>query len=158
MELPPHQIWYFRIDKEDRVVTNETLFKVAVKVSESGREFEKGDYCKVMGQAETKLEIAPPEPPKPVSRVYVPDPIIQMPSRPTRRHKRDDCDDDLVCVNRDMHSPTCEKIKQLAEDIMNTAYNLMMEGSMTETKYNDLLESLEQTKCDLEGTLAILNG
>ena len=49
-----------------------------------------------------------------------------------------------------------QKITQIIKDINITADNLCMEGSMNSPDYEQLIESLEQTKCDLEGTLQII--
>ena len=60
------------------------------------------------------------------------------------------------CGNKTDHDVFCKKIIQLTESINTLADNLSMEGSISVTEYSQLLESLEQTQCDLEGTLQIL--
>jgi hypothetical protein len=57
---------------------------------------------------------------------------------------------------RNDHEDLCKKITQIIKDINITADNLCMEGSMNSPDYEQLIESLEQTKCDLEGTLQII--
>ena len=60
------------------------------------------------------------------------------------------------CGNKTDHDVFCKKIIQLTESINTLADNLSMEGSISVAEYSQLLESLEQTQCDLEGTLQIL--
>lgn len=54
------------------------------------------------------------------------------------------------------HEEVCAKIMQIAENILTTASNSCMESSMSEDKYQEMMLALEQTRCDLEGTLRIL--
>ncbi len=56
------------------------------------------------------------------------------------------------------HCSLCEKIAEIAAEIDTCASNGVMENSVSEMDYQMLVESLDQTKNELEGTLRILRG
>ncbi len=180
VELPPYQVWYMRIDKEDQVVTEENLFKLGVSVSTVGKEWEKGEYVEVK-EKELQLKVIPNEPKVVVPTVVAqPKQIIpvsnliqnynrpqpqhnypQLPAPQQRQHYNypDDYEDGFqeLPVPRNDHTTLCNDIRTLVEKISTEATNLSMEGSMAAHDYQSLLESLEQTRIDLEGTYRIMS-
>jgi hypothetical protein len=52
-------------------------------------------------------------------------------------------------------SKFCTEIKRLASDIETTVQNKHMEGSMTASEFQNILEGLETSKLDMEGLLTI---
>lgn len=164
IEIPPFQVWHLRIDKEDTTVTEENLFKVAVNVSNSGREWDKGDYCEVKVKEPTcpvvtrMDKIEKPEPPKVIALTG-----INAYPQPKKAHKKevleyDDTDwnsmDDMPSAS---HSPLCEQIEHLARQIDTVSSNMSMEGSISPGDYRTIIDSLEQIKADLEGTYRMLD-
>ena len=61
-------------------------------------------------------------------------------------------------VNGTDHVDLCSQITDLARSVETKASNLVMEGTISASEYQELLDSLDQTKFDLEGTLRLLGG
>lgn len=166
-ELPPQQVWYLMIDKEDPIVTDENLFKFGVSISDNGKDWEKGNYCSIKTAcldipviSPLDEEVIPPEP-----EIIKPTKLLQLfENKSSYDYEATDCDDENetnegfqeIMPPRNDHAAYCESIKQLAERIYTDATNMVMEGSLSVSDYQSLLESLEQTRYDLEGTLRIL--
>jgi glucosamine 6-phosphate synthetase-like amidotransferase/phosphosugar isomerase protein len=188
MELPPFQVWHMSIDKEDTVITDESLFKMGVNVTATNREFQKGEYCEVKdGSAEFPV-MSPINDNRqsrlhgqgsiqiqhndsggnrnfPVSNVlgYKPENKVchRSDTTPTKnsRMKSDSWEDNIWDDRhnpRNDHETICTEIASIANRIETETSNLAMEGSISPSDYESLLESLSQTKLDLEGTLRIL--
>ena len=51
----------------------------------------------------------------------------------------------------------CEDIKRVLDSISTDTLNQSLEGSLTENEYQELLDSLESTKIDLQATQQILD-
>ena len=51
----------------------------------------------------------------------------------------------------------CEDIKHICNEIATDTLNQSLEGSLTETEYQELVDSLESTKIDLKATQQILD-
>lgn len=181
IELPPNQIWYMRIDKEDPIVTDENLIKLKVDAVNNGKVWDKGEYCHVKTEPrDTSVDIVcgNDEEPKPIVPIirhaapaYVP-PAYTAPTSNTIHNKggkkRQDEKDRWYWNNapeekiawddpKVNHAQICEEIIRLAQQIDTVATNLSIEGSMSASDYQLLLESLEQHKSDLEATLRIVN-
>jgi predicted glutamine amidotransferase len=162
IELPPYQVWYMQIDKEDHTVTEENLFKLDVNVSTHGKDWQKGNYCEVKkNDIEVKVltQMKEDELVEPVQAQIVPlGGIISKKQwgNSTRPQLREGFHFEEPFQSRNDHESLCEEISRLANTIYASATNMAMEGSMNPNDYQSLLESLEQTKHDLEGTLRIL--
>lgn len=176
MELPPFQIWHMSIDKEDTVITDENLFKMGVNVTATNKEFQKGEYCEVKdGNAEFPVVTVINDIPRrhhaafqrqpqasvqcrsfPTSNVlgYRPDTTAKKSGRMESEEWEDGVWDDHN--PRNDHESICNEITRLTNQIETEASNLAIEGSLSPSDYESLLESLAQTKLDLEGTLRIL--
>jgi glucosamine 6-phosphate synthetase-like amidotransferase/phosphosugar isomerase protein len=160
IELPPFQVWYLQIDKENPVVTDKNIFKFSISTSQSDKKWEKGDYCK-MKQGKIKLSVV----------TLLDDEEFTQKNKPkimsvsnVANNQNDHCWDDpneydgeeFCMFYRNDHEELCNKIKALAEKIDTVASNICMEGSIHTHEYQELLESLEQHRCDLEKILQIL--
>ena len=89
----------------------------------------------------------------------------------------DDDDDDVINRDAEIDEPTyrepsfnefnqdsfdvaaldriCNDIERLGRDIRTTVENKLMEGSMTQNDFQDIIDQLESNKLELEGTLTI---
>jgi hypothetical protein len=56
------------------------------------------------------------------------------------------------------HEEICKQIVDLVNSIETATNNCAIEGSCSETNYQEVLESLEQTRVDLDGTLRLVEG
>lgn len=174
-ELPPNQVWFFGIDKEDNIVTEENLYKFKLEIKHSGREFEKGEL-KRLKQPQSKIGL--------ITKLNDLDEIMDSHSIKRKREPVpvvndepwpiDEDDDFQFEFNEENYSETsewydplvqsadhqrlCQKIARTADLIHNEANTLCMERSISTIDYEQLIESLEQTSRDLEGTLQILRG
>lgn len=147
LDVPPHQVWCMTINKQDVVVVNENLFKFKVSVSRSGKDWQKGDYVNVKaGQPNLKI-------------------ISGMNQISEKSHKSiTQCL--LAKIKPEyefeepfqdhVHGPLCNEITQLSSDIFNTVGNMLLEESISTHDYEELVNSLKQTKVDLQNTLQIL--
>lgn len=158
IDVPVSQIWFFKIGREQPIVTSKDFFQFNVSVSDFSNDWEAGPWCPTKPAKEC-LTV--------VSRLNDDEEVIgkaKHKSLPMGRAvgKRVKCDDYDDCDRfeepfmRNDHDSVCEEIKKLAEQVSTEATNYVLEGSMNETSYQDLMESLEQTKQDLKGTLALL--
>lgn len=163
IEIPPNQVWYFTIDENNRTVIEENVHKFKLEMKPTQVEFQKGEF-KPLKPPIVELEILTD--------------LDEEENITTKKNKMSCCasishDESLWNRNdydRDMppswnsgvkktdHEDLCKKIHQITEDISTTVNNMCIEGSVDAFDYTQIIESLEQTKCDLEGTLQILKG
>jgi glucosamine 6-phosphate synthetase-like amidotransferase/phosphosugar isomerase protein len=161
IEVPSHQVWYFSIDQRDvidfykfkldtKIIDTESLdidFK-AIKPSK----FELEIISDLKENDEIKLNN--------IEKATSCGPVASINHDEKLWSKENDDFVDFPqwseSSNRDDHEKLCKKISQLAMDINTATENMSMEGSLNDFDYSELIESLEQTKCDLEGTLQIL--
>jgi hypothetical protein len=127
----------------------------------------KGEWCRVI-DGDPTFEIAVPKP-EPVAQPRPPltDPWKAPPvGKPAcnvirnlqhaERRLEEEADEWELNPPRNTHDGLCEKIKDMAEQISTSATNLSIERSISRDGYNILIESLEQTLQDLEGTYRML--
>lgn len=164
IELPTSEVWFFKIDKDHPIITEDNFYRMNVDVTNVARNWEQGDWVKIQGpkvqlplisRLDENEEVITNKKPK-----VIPASNLIKPHSKIFRCDPDQCSEPSEWeepVSRNDHDALCDKIRDLAEQINTTATNIVMEGSMSAYDYQQLLESLEQHKCDLEGTLRILN-
>lgn len=159
IEIPSNQVWYFVIDENNRVVIEDNLYKFKLETKSTGVEFHKGEY-KSITPGKIKLDV--------ITDLNDQDEIIN--EKTTIAHppichdeelwSRDDYERDVPNwdenVRKTDHEKICKEIIALTENINISANNMCLENSLDTFDYEQLIESLEQTKCDLEGTMQIL--
>lgn len=157
IELPCHQIWYFEIDKQNPTVTPNNFFKFNVNIKNREKKHVKKEFKSIKEKKQSHSLI---------TELNEKDELIKKVKTNSQKSNsiiyeyEDEYDRDVPnynqCGNKTDHDVFCKKIIQLTESINTLADNLSMEGSISVAEYSQLLESLEQTQCDLEGTLQIL--
>lgn len=160
IELPDKQIWCFSLD-ESKDILNENIFKFLVKNDNCKLEFSNFEKIKKIKPAKLKINL--------ITNLDKFDNILPKKSSDVNHQNinhqedlwyRDEEEKDMDIpkwgsFNND-HEKTCKKIIEITNKILTECDNLSMEGSICPFDYSQLLESLEQTKFDLEGTLQIL--
>lgn len=162
IELPYFQAWYLSIDQNNPIVNENNFFRFKLETRNTNKEFQEGDFkrikpAQVSLNVVTKLNDNDELPKKKENNIFKSQPYKDD----SWRNYEEDRDipyweDDMV--NSNEHERLCKEIVQIAENINISTENLCMESSMTPNDYSILLESLEQIKSDLEGTLQIING
>jgi predicted glutamine amidotransferase len=162
IELPHNQAWYLGLDKDHNCVIHENVFRFKLDTKNTGVEFEQGAY-KPIKPAQADLKII---------TVLNDDDEINLPKKHKNTsldmHRSDEElwtepaeDIDVPDWNNNFagnleHEQICKDILRIVQDVNVTAENLCAEGSLNANDYSMLLESLNQAKTDLEGTLRIL--
>lgn len=170
IELPTNQVWYFELTD-----AGIEFMKFNVDVKLIYKDWNSGDFQKIiekkadvpvvatyLDDADDVVDATPRRKKKPA---YIPSVCVRKEMKVDEDLFKQKDDDDRDCYEypkQDVRDRVYEvehegqTIKGLIESIMTQANNMAMEGSMTADTYADLLQSLEQTRCDLEGTLRIM--
>jgi len=138
IEIPPEEVWYFQVSPPDYHVKEVRRFQV-VKDGEQQQWVDNG----------------------------APYPIQQKPVAGLKVHTKLNENEEFVNGQKKQKEITtlvsspeiyqrCQEISNLCGNISTKAYNLIRESSLSEQEYQDLLENLNQTKCELDGTLRLL--
>ena len=164
IEIPSNQVWYFSIDEKNRIVNEENVYKFRIDTKPTEIEFNKNDYKKLK-PAKIQLELMTDLDHE--EKVLNNEKNIKNFSYNPIKHNDElwnyeDQNRDVPNweepINKNDHEDLCKQIIKLSQDISVSANNMCLEGSMNTFDYTQLIESLEQTKCDLEGTMQILKG
>jgi predicted glutamine amidotransferase len=171
IELPPYQVWYLEIDNNHPTVSQDRFFKMQVQATETNTEFQPIPYREIKPGNPAFPVIPNVEQESPKSKILPISNVICKPhcedeERLVRKSKKvlsygskfDDpvYDDENNYYPKNNHEAICDSIKELTERISVDTTNLSLEGSVTPSDYELMIESLEQIKCDLEGTLRLL--
>ena len=159
IEIPPQEIWCLNINFENNFVKEKNIHRFKVDIKPIGIEFFKGEF-KSIKKSQVELD------------------VITNLDEEGKIFNNKECDDkkDVSEIKHDEelwneqnvtdwndfnqhnnHEYLCKKIIQILSDISTTVDNLCMEGSMNPSDYEQLIESLEQTECDLKDTLNIIS-
>jgi hypothetical protein len=149
IEIPTKQVWFFKIDKNNTTVNSQEIFRFDMEVSDAGKKWEAEEIKTIIGP---KHELSV------VSHLDKKTEEVKEPEyRPIDRSFSDCFNDGWDNMHLDVqHEDFCQKIVDLAKDIEVAMNNSVMEGSMNSPFYEELLQYLEQTKEDLEGTLRLI--
>lgn len=161
IELPHHQAWYLGLDKGLSTVVEQNIFRFKLDARNTGCEFNEGDY-KSIKPAQVNIKIVTK-----LNEKEELDLIVNKKKSSLNNLDEEDLwqdyekDRDLPdwCssfAEKEEHEGLCKQISRIADDISVTVNNLCSEGSMNSNDYAVLLESLNQAKTDLEGTLRIV--
>jgi hypothetical protein len=183
IELPTDQVWVFRIDESrPMLVDPNQIERFEIETKSTGKTWQAGSVCEVPSPKVSLDVVTPltsniPSSPK----LVVPAPyseVVPVANMPDDYAIDDDMpiddDDTLLDMSDDdlgdrgmsvfnpdaeiRHEELCNQIIDLAESIKSLLTKSTTEGIITEPDYESTLESLEQTRVDLEGTLRLVEG
>lgn len=143
VELPEKEVWFFYINKEEPIVCDENFEKFTIELRNTYKEWSADDYKKIQ--------------PKKVNIPVITDlkedrkSLNPVSNKIIRIEKEED---DLVSV--DLMEEVISKIDHLLIQISTRVTNAAIESSLTENMYQEVLDSLEQTKTELEGTFQLV--
>jgi|688.fasta_scaffold29088_7 glucosamine 6-phosphate synthetase-like amidotransferase/phosphosugar isomerase protein len=160
IELPSRQAWYFSLNHSSGHIQDSDIYRFQLKVYDSGKEFEIGSY-KEIKPAKADFEI--------VSNLDEDDEIKTF-KKPKGNTTLDEYENDFDLWKKDDnfevsdldkfssidYEDSCFDIGRITKDIEVTMGNLISEGSMDVERYDSVLQSLNQIKDDLKGTLRLV--
>jgi predicted glutamine amidotransferase len=176
IEIPTEQVWCFKVTEEIPSITrNSEYYKFEMDVSKQGDQWKAGELRLVKGPEEELSVISQLDDEEKITRKNDHKKNKQLPVYNQQQHPNydwepdepnpNDPDDyaDAFCQNLfnaggTEHETTCKQIVDLVNSVEIAANNSVMEGSMSPHEYLELVESLNQTRVDLEGTLALVGG
>ncbi len=168
IELPEKQIWFFRISEEDNIVTSDNFLKFNINVKPTYRSWVEGEYQKIRERIILDIPIT--------TNLNEKEEVLQTTTRNVNyamKFINEESVDDEVPFEMDTLDGLdnyydlpdgvrnlekfCNNIKDIVEDILINATNAAMEESITPSSFQEILNLMEQTKNDLDGTLQIVN-
>lgn len=162
IEVPPQQVWYFRITPECPTVTPENVLRFKISVEDSNEAFDsKFHLVKTDKLQEIDVITDLDRPPKQKTS-FVHHGSSLKTKAITEPSEKQLSEYDLVELmepnseKSSAHSTLCKEIIHIIKSIDVGATNICMESSMAENDYSMLMESLLQIKGDLQGTLNLL--
>jgi len=179
IEIPTSEIWVLKVDKKHpMMLSSDQITRLKVDVKETGKKWEAGNLrtvkkpqcsLSVISELDDKEEIE--------SELVVDDSTGFADVQPTWTQQqqswneaaRSDLEDtDEFELPSDLspfeptggvrHDEICDQIDDLVSSIKVNLSNACMETSITPNDYESVVESLEQTRVDLEGTLRLSSG
>ena len=159
IELPTSEAWFFRITKDQPIITEKNFFRLNIDVGNTVKEWEHGSFCKLKKSQVELSVVSKLDDDEEIVTHKKPKVVYDAPHKRSFRNDRDELmepsewDDPFVS---DDHDAVCENIKNIVDRINTNAHNLMIEGSMQPHDYDELLQSLKQTQHELEGTLRLM--
>lgn len=164
-EVPVREAWFFVID-EKRPHFNDLsqMFPLKIKIKETSRPWKK----------DTEYHVKPPQVDlEVITELYEDESHIPLvispnhkPATSSERWKQDwedgqkDRYDEPFAYEFEgggtEHEKICSDIVRAIEDVSTSATNACMEGSMSPSEYQELLQQLEQLQFDVEGLLRIV--
>ncbi len=168
IEVPPNQIWYMKIDKEDNVVIPDNLFKFQLETRHSGQQFVQGEFKSIKNsEVELKLitKLNEQHQIKAEDKMANSNFLNDQSDDPRnleeelwneRRNDIEEVPDWNSIVKSTQHIDMCERIVRQANAISTMTDNLIIEGSMPQQDYDQLLTFLDTTISDLQATISLL--
>lgn len=183
IEIPPEEVWFFKIDSEHPSVSrNSEWYRFPMNVAKQGSDWAAGELQVIKAPEEELSVISQLDETEEIkNKVHQ-----SQQCRPLHVQNRnrdpwgegqwdrgtanidigsDDYDDEPAPFGQDLfnagsteHETICKQIIDLTNSVETSATNSVMEGSMGPHEYLELVESLNQTRVDLEGTLALVGG
>lgn len=136
IEIPPEEVWYFQINSQEIHVKEVRRFEVE-KEAEQHQWVDNGTPYPIQQQLVARLKLH------------------------TKLNENEELNGQRKQKEPQLSSPEiyqrCQEISNLCGNISTKAYNLIRESSLSEQEYQELLENLNQTKCELNGTLHLLD-
>lgn len=179
IEIPPEEVWFFKIDSEHRSVSrNSEWYRFPMNVSKQGDNWNAGELqvikapeeeLSVISQLDDHEKIQQSQRTQQCRPLHVQNRSPWGEDGMHRNYQQDDPPDlpdfddepapfcqDLFNAGSTEHETVCKQIIDLTNSVETSATNSVMEGSMSPHEYLELVESLNQTRVDLEGTLALV--
>lgn len=156
IEIPSEQVWVFKIDEKEPHVSNESEFyRFGIDIDKNHSSEWKINEVKSVKSPEINLNI--------VSNLDDDENIITKNNSNCASAKKYKSYDKKCTIDQNLfqnggteHEEICKQIKDLVFNIEMSASNSVMEGSMSPNEYLEIVESLEQTRVDLEGTFQLI--
>ena len=139
IEIPPEEVWYFQINPQNRHVKDVRRFQVE-KDNEQQPWFDNGVPYPIQQKVFDGLKLC-----------------TKLNDDDERKENEKKKQKDLPQLSSPDIYRQCQEISNLAGNISTKAYNLIRESSLSGQEHQDLLENLSQTKCELDGTLRLLD-
>jgi len=154
IEIPPNEVWALHVDDDNPQVSSQGQFyRFKMDVQKTGKDWE--DEFFVVQSPKTQVSV--------VTELDFEDELTYKNS-PTPRlpdHWKPRCEEIIEYDARytqggTEHESICDAIVDLVRNIKTISTNACLEGTMPPQFYNDILESLENTRVDLQGTLRLV--
>jgi glucosamine 6-phosphate synthetase-like amidotransferase/phosphosugar isomerase protein len=165
VEIPPDEVWVLHVDDENPYVSSQGQFyRFEMDVQKTGKDWAEEFF--VVQSPKTQISV--------VTELDVDENPSDVPeklekpkqSQVKTQHWKDRNKPKVVDEYTDPydlrysqggteHEEICDAIISLVQNIKTTATNSCLEGTIPPQLYQDILESLESTKVDLQGTLRL---
>lgn len=167
IEIPSSEVWALHIDGENCQISKQGQFyRFKMNVKQTGKDW--GEEYHVVQAPKTELKVVTELEPDEDIKNKQPTALIPL-KKPDQHWKKDDDDDELDNFDYDYsdrdlrnssggteHEAICDDIIKITEDILVVTANACMEGTISTHEYQQILDSLEATKADLQGTLHLI--
>lgn len=154
IEIPTNEIWAFWTDENNPMMTdNAQLLRFKIETSESTKEW-KPEPIKNIIKAEKNLPVI-------TQLDDFENVIVKKPKKapPVKEEEEFTLEEGLFTPPNDSrYQDLCQEIINLAQSIETETVNHLNESNLGTGEYEQLIELLEQTKFDLEGTFRIISG
>jgi glucosamine 6-phosphate synthetase-like amidotransferase/phosphosugar isomerase protein len=144
IEIPPNEVWALHVDDDNPHISQGQFYRFQMDVKKTGKDWEKEFFMvqppKTKISVVTELDVDE----EVTSDIYI--------DRSSQKEKYDS----RYSQGGTEHEIICEDIMTLTSNIKITLTNFYLEGTIPSQLYQDILESLESTKIDLQGTLRLI--
>lgn len=169
-QVPEKHAFLFRIDDEDEIVTQDNYRRYDINQILNQKSFDATNIIKisepvmemqVTSYLDDEEEVLEHPIKKPIGITQPRFPRNMVPEKLTNENLFEQkCGDDLpeFACNMEINDADdlAGTIKSLADSLVSQIANLAMESSLTKARYQEVLESMEQARCELDGTLRLL--
>jgi|GEM_PF-2046442 len=153
IEIPPNEVWALHVDDDNPQVSSQGQFyRFKMDVKKTGKDWE--DEFFIVQSPKTKVSV--------VTELNSGDELIDEDFEdPTHKDyakstlKNDELYDSYIQGGTE-HESICDDIVDIIRNIKTISTNACLEGTMPPQYYNDILDSLENTRNDLQGTLRLV--
>lgn len=164
IELPSNQAWYLGLDEQNNSVSHANTYRFKLETKLTGIQYTTGEY-KPIKPAQVSLDV--------ITRLDDKDEVKKSKKDLNTYHSYEEETEDLWKEEQNNYdedftnwqdSMNCDKnyedvcfdISKVLKDIETSLHNSICEGSLEANTYISVLEYLNQTKKDLEGTLRLI--
>jgi len=153
IEIPPNEVWALHVDDDNPQVSSQGQFyRFKMDVKKTGKDWE--DEFFIVQSPKTKVSV--------VTELNSGDELIDEYFEDSTHKdyakstlKNDELYDSYVQGGTE-HESICDDIVDIIRNIKTISTNACLEGTMPPQYYNDILDSLENTRNDLQGTLRLV--
>jgi glucosamine 6-phosphate synthetase-like amidotransferase/phosphosugar isomerase protein len=157
IEIPANEVWALNVnDQNPHMSSHGQFYRFEMEVKNTGKDLDADEFIHVQppkSNIKIVTELLEDEDLKPKNALVV----YQKPM------KANDIDEYEEPFNMSFehggteHEEICDQIIKLVQNIKVTASNACLEGTIPSQLYQDVLESLNNTKTDLQGTLHLVD-